>query len=169
MCCNKNFFKCSTCSFHCLRFGNNFIHHYACNANREGLDIEEVKSYCSSYTDSTLTYQEIERTIRSAYENNTSEFGKMQSVQFVQSCSKEDKSPIIPEEVYENLPPVLRESCEVFIGRERDVWKTQMPPSLPVLEGDLELQHTDPKTIRSYSPLDTNHPVNFENSWSYSS
>lgn len=103
---------------------NNFIHFFACNANREGLDIEEVKSYCSSYTDSTLTYQEIERTIRSAYENNTSEFGKMQSVQFLQSCSKEDKSPMIPEEVYENLPPVLKESCEVFAGRERDVYLT---------------------------------------------
>ena len=103
---------------------NNFIHFFACNANREGLDIEEVKSYCSSHTDSTFTDQEIERTIRSAYENNTSEFGKLQSVQFVQSCSKEDKSPMIPDEVYENLPPVLKESCEVFSGRERDVYLT---------------------------------------------
>ena len=64
--------------------------------------MEDVKSYCSSMTDVTLTYQEIERTIRSAYENNTSQFAEMQSVQFVQSCSKEDKSPMIPEEVYEN-------------------------------------------------------------------
>ena len=113
---------------------NNFIHFFACNANREGIDIEEVKSYCSSYTDSTLTYQEIERTIRSAYENNTFEFGELQSVQFVQSCSKEDKSPMIPDEVYENLPPVLRESCEVFSGRERDVYLTS---ALSVISGGL--------------------------------
>ena len=113
---------------------NNFIHFFACNANREGLDIEEVKSYCSSHTDSTLTYQEIERTIRSAYENNTFEFGKMQSVQFVQSCSKEDKSPMIPEEVYENLPPTLKESCEVFSGRERDVYLTS---ALSIISGGL--------------------------------
>ena len=113
---------------------NNFIYSFACNTNREGLDIEEVKSYCSSYTDSTLTYQEIERTIRSAYENNTSESGKLQSVQFVQSCSKEDKSPMIPEEVYKNLPPVLRESCEVFSGRERDVYLTS---ALCVISGGL--------------------------------
>ena len=113
---------------------NNFIHFFACNANREGIDIEEVKSYCSSYTDSTLTYSEIERTIKSAYENNTSEFGKLQSVQFVQSCSKEDKSPMIPEEVYEKLPPVLRESCEVFSGRERDVYLTS---ALSVISGGL--------------------------------
>ena len=103
---------------------NNFVHFFACNANREGLDIEEVKSYCSSMTDATLTYQEIEKTIRSAYENNTSQFAEMQSVQFVQSCSKKDKSPMIPEEVYDNLPPVLKESCEVFSGRERDVYLT---------------------------------------------
>ena len=113
---------------------NNFIHFFACNANREGLDIDEVKSYCSSHTDSTLTYQEIERTIRSAYENNTSQFAEMQSVQFVQSCSKEDKSPMIPEEVYKNLPGTLKESCEVFSGRERDVYLTS---ALCVISGGL--------------------------------
>ena len=31
---------------------------------------------------------------------------------------------MIPDEVYENLPPVLKESCEVFSGRERDVYLT---------------------------------------------
>ena len=66
---------------------NNFIFTFACNTNREGLNMEDVKSYCSSYTDSTLTYQEIERTIKSAYENNTSQFAELQSVQSVQSCS----------------------------------------------------------------------------------
>ncbi|MDC3276797.1 DUF3987 domain-containing protein [Flavobacteriaceae bacterium] len=113
---------------------NNFIHFFACNANREGLNMEDVKSYCSSMTDVTLTYQEIERTIRSAYENNTSQFGELQSVQFLQSCSKEDKSPMIPEEVYENLPPTLKESCEVFSGRERDVYLTS---ALSVISGGL--------------------------------
>ena len=113
---------------------NNFIFTFACNTNREGLNMEEVKSYCSSYTDSTLTYQEIEKTIRSAYENNTSQFAEMQSVQFVQSCSKEDKSPMIPEEVYENLPGTLKESCEVFSGRERDVYLTS---ALSVISGGL--------------------------------
>ena len=113
---------------------NNFIFTFACNTNREGLNMEDVKSYCSSYTDSTLTYSEIEKTIRSAYENNTSQFAEMQSVQFVQSCSKEDKSPMIPEEVYENLPGTLKESCEVFSGRERDVYLTS---ALSVISGGL--------------------------------
>ena len=113
---------------------NNFIFTFACNTNREGLNMEDVKSYCSSYTDSTLPYSEIEKTIRSAYENNTSQFAEMQSVQFVQSCSKEDKSPMIPEEVYENLPGTLKESCEVFSGRERDVYLTS---ALSVISGGL--------------------------------
>jgi hypothetical protein len=113
---------------------NNFIYSFACNTNREGLNIEEVKSYCSSMTDATLTYQEIEKTIRSAYENNTSQYSEMQSVQSVQSCSKEDKSPMIPDEVYENLPGTLKESCEVFSGRERDVYLTS---ALSVISGGL--------------------------------
>ena len=113
---------------------NNFIHFFACNANREGINMEDVKSYCSSMTDTTLSCNEIERTIKSAYENNTSQFGELQSVQFVQSCSKEDKSPMIPEEVYENLPGTLKESCEVFSGRERDVYLTS---ALSVISGGL--------------------------------
>ena len=113
---------------------NNFIHFFACNANREGLNMEEVKSYCSSLADSTLTHQEIERTIKSAYENNTSQFAELQSVQSVQSCSKEDKSPMIPDEVYEHLPGTPRESCEVFSGRERDVYLTS---ALCVISGGL--------------------------------
>ncbi|MDC1031222.1 DUF3987 domain-containing protein [Flavobacteriaceae bacterium] len=113
---------------------NNFIFSFACNTNREGLNIEDVKSYCSSLTDTTLTYQEIESTIKSAYENNTSQFAEMQRVQFVQSGSKEDKSPMIPDEVYENLPSTLKESCEVFNGRERDVYLTS---ALSVISGGL--------------------------------
>jgi len=113
---------------------NAFIHFFACNSNREGIDIEVVKSYCSNKTDATLTYQEIERTIRSAYENNTYEFGKMQSLQFVQSSSQEDKSPMIPDEVYDNLPGTLKESCEVFSGRERDVYLTS---ALSIISGGL--------------------------------
>ena len=113
---------------------NNFIFSFACNTNREGLNIEEVISYCSSMTNATLTYQEIESTIKSAYENNTSQFAEMQSVQSMQFGSKEDKSPMIPDEVYENLPGTLKESCYVFSGRERDVYLTS---ALSVISGGL--------------------------------
>ena len=103
---------------------NNFIHLFACNANRSGIDINEVKNYCFSLSDSTIKSEEIEKTIESAYNNNSHQFAEMQSVQFGQLGSLEVDSPFIPNEVYENLPPVLRESCEVFEGRERDVYLT---------------------------------------------
>ena len=41
---------------------------------------------------------------------------------------------MIPEEVYENLPGTLKESCEVFSGRERDVYLTS---ALSVVSGGL--------------------------------
>jgi hypothetical protein len=113
---------------------NNFIHLFACNANRSGIDINEVKNYCFSLSDSTIKSEEIEKTIESAYNNNSHQFAEMQSVQFGQLGSLEVDSPFIPNEVYENLPPVLRESCEVFEGRERDVYLTS---ALSIISGGL--------------------------------
>jgi hypothetical protein len=113
---------------------NNFIHLFACNANRSGIDINEVQKYCSTLSDSTISYEEIEKTIESAYDNNSHQFAEMQSVQFGQSGSKETDSPLIPDEVYENLPSVLKESCEVFKGRERDVYLTS---ALSIISGGL--------------------------------
>ncbi len=113
---------------------NNFIHLFACNANRSGIGINEVQKYCISLSDSTIKSEEIEKTIESAYNNNSHQFAEMQSVQFGQSGSKEVDSPFIPNEVYENLPPVLRESCEVFEGRERDVYLTS---ALSIISGGL--------------------------------
>jgi len=113
---------------------NNFIHLFACNANRSGIDINEVQKYCSTLSDSTITHEEIQKTIESAYNNNSHQFAEMQSVQFGQSGSKESYSPLIPDEVYENLPSVLKESCEVFKGRERDVYLTS---ALSIISGGL--------------------------------
>ena len=113
---------------------NNFIHLFACNANRSGIDINEVKKYCLSLSNSTIKSDEIEKTIESAYNNNPHQFAEMQSVQFGQLGSLEVDSPFIPNEVYENLPPVLRESCEVFEGRERDVYLTS---ALSIISGGL--------------------------------
>ena len=36
---------------------NNFIHLFACNANRSGIDINEVPKYCSTLSDSTITHE----------------------------------------------------------------------------------------------------------------
>ena len=113
---------------------NNFIYFFACNANRHGIQLDEVINYCSIRKDINLSNDELKSTINSAYKSNSYEFGKVQGVQFVQSCSLEDNSPMIPEIVYENLPGTLKESCEVFSGRERDVYLTS---ALSIISGGL--------------------------------
>ncbi len=56
---------------------NNYIHHFACNANRKGLDIDAVLDFVATNFD---IYHEdpkgTENTVKSAYKNNIVEFGK---------------------------------------------------------------------------------------------
>ena len=52
---------------------NNFIHLFACNANRFDFDINETNNYAYQYSDDTLPEDEIQKTIKSAYENNVNE------------------------------------------------------------------------------------------------
>ena len=54
---------------------NSFIHLYACNANRYDFEMNDVINYAYSYSDNTLTEEEIERTIKSVYRNNVNERG----------------------------------------------------------------------------------------------
>ena len=44
------------------------------------------------------------------------------------------KSPYIPNHIYDSLPPILKEACSVFEGRERDIFLTS---SLSVISGGL--------------------------------
>ena len=116
---------------------NVFIHSFACNANRQGYDMIEVSNYAYSYSDSSFTLEEIEKTIKSAYENNVSEKGSVAKPQFAiseQTIYDEDSSPYIPEHIYDALPPTLKEACNVFDGRERDVFLTS---ALSVISGGL--------------------------------
>ena len=43
-------------------------------------------------------------------------------------------SPYIPDQIYDVLPPTLKEACNVFKGRERDVFLTS---ALSVISGGL--------------------------------
>jgi hypothetical protein len=43
-------------------------------------------------------------------------------------------SPFIPDQIYDILPPTLKEACNVFKGRERDVFFTS---ALSVISGGL--------------------------------
>ena len=117
---------------------NNFIHLYGCNANRRGFEMSDVISYAYNYSDNTLTKEEIDRTIKSAYENNLNEKGSF--AKYAKSAKSslseiEKNSPLIPDEIYNNLPPILKEACFVFKGRERDVFFTS---ALSIISGGLD-------------------------------
>lgn len=55
---------------------NNFIHLFACNANRFGIDIIETIRYASNYSDNTFPLEEIEKIIKIIYNKNMFEAGK---------------------------------------------------------------------------------------------
>jgi hypothetical protein len=112
---------------------NNFVHLFACNANRFGIDINETIRLASNYSCSTFNSNEIERTIKSAYENNVSEYGSFaKSAKSAKTILIKKDNPFIPETVYTSLPQTLKEACNVFAGRERDVFLTS---ALSVLSG----------------------------------
>jgi hypothetical protein len=112
---------------------NNFIHLFACNANRFGVDILETIRFASNYTCSSFDINEIEKTTKSAYENNVSEYGTFaKSAKSAKTILKQEENPFIPETVYSSLPQTLKDACDVFTGRERDVFLTS---ALSVLSG----------------------------------
>ena len=121
---------------------NNFVYSFACNANRYGVAINDTYNYAYSYSDDSFPENEIESAIKSAYENNVNENGsarqtaisaKDEAVEVV-----EDSSPMIPEYIYEALPKTLRDACNVFDGRKRDVFLTS---ALSVISGGLHNVH----------------------------
>jgi hypothetical protein len=131
---------------------NNFIHLFASNGNRYGIDQADVLEYCITNFD--LSETEIKNTVESVYKNQIADFAKfanyakMQSVNSPINLKKVDKgyqeedetdilktTPIIPQSVYDNLPPILFESCKVFTApRERDTFLTG---ALAILSGCL--------------------------------
>ncbi|MBU0942117.1 MAG: DUF3987 domain-containing protein [Bacteroidetes bacterium] len=129
---------------------NNFIHLYASNANRFGINEADALEYCITNFD--LDEREIKNAVKSAYKNQIADFAKfakfanMQSNEVVftkeviakPSIEEEDylkQTPIIPQLVYDNLPPILYESCKAFKEpREKDVFLTG---ALAILSGCL--------------------------------
>ncbi|RTZ10945.1 DUF3987 domain-containing protein [Flavobacterium sp. GSP27] len=129
---------------------NNFIHLFASNANRFGIDESNVLDYCITNFD--LDEKEIKTTVNSAYKNQSSDFAKfadfakMQTKEIVIKETTSTKplveeedylksTPIILQSVYDNLPPILFESCKAFKeAREKDVFLTG---ALAILSGCL--------------------------------
>ncbi len=128
---------------------NNFIHLFASNANRFGIYQEDTLNFCLNNFD--LHTKEIESTVKSAYKHQLADFAKfakfanMQSSSSINELNAENSfddyedclkaTPIIPQSVYDNLPPILFESCQAFTQeRERDVYLTG---ALAILSGCL--------------------------------
>jgi hypothetical protein len=118
---------------------NNFIFLFSCNANKFGIYEDDTLNYCINNFD--LEEREIKATVNSTYKNQSADFAKFAKFANMQS-SKTDSiintdnnfddyedclkgTPIIPQSVYDNLPPILFESCQAFTQeRERDVFLT---------------------------------------------
>ncbi len=121
---------------------NNFVYSFACNANRYGVNINNTFNYAYSYSDDSFPENEIESAIKSAYENNVNENGSARQTAI--SAKDEvvevvmDSSPMIPEYIYEALPETLKDACNVFEGRKRDVFLTS---ALSVISGGLHNVH----------------------------
>ena len=117
---------------------NNFIHSYGCNANRNNFEMNDVINYAYSYSNNSFSKAEIKKTINSAYENNIYEKGKAaisaKPAIIVSDIQHKITSPYIPDQIYDVLPPTLKEACNVFKGRERDVFLTS---ALSVISGGL--------------------------------
>ena len=129
---------------------NNFIHLFASNGNRFGIEETDVLEYCVTNFD--LDEREIKNAVNSAYKNQSADFAKFAKFANLQTkeviVKSSDKiniipeeedylktTPIIPQSVYDNLPPILFESCKVFKGaREKDVFLTG---ALAILSGCL--------------------------------
>lgn len=127
---------------------NNFIHLFACNANRFGITEADTLDFCTTNFD--LDEKEIKASVQSAYKNQSADFAKfadfanrkpLQQSTIKPKESKEPvddenyllNTPIIPQSVYDNLPPILKQGAEAFQeARERDTFLTG---ALAILSG----------------------------------
>ncbi len=111
---------------------NVFTYTYACNTNKLGINENESIDYIAKFSESDFTYDEIERTVKSAYKRNSTEFATLQYCKTATLETERVQSPFISDEIYENLPWILKEACSHFEEREKDVF---LIAALTVLSG----------------------------------
>ena len=111
---------------------NVFTYTYGCNSNKYGINENEAIEYITKFSEPDFTYNEIERTVKNAYKRNSSEFATLQYCNTATFESESLQSPFISDEVYEDLPQILKEACNHFEERERDVF---LISSITVLSG----------------------------------
>lgn len=113
---------------------NNFIFQLANNLNRAGIDESTANSLTlSKYNDSDMAV-EIPKAIKNAYSHkeefgifSKNYFGTVSSVSSVTTVNSKSGigTPVIPKEVYDNLPQLLKKGTDAFeLGREKDVFLT---------------------------------------------
>ncbi len=109
---------------------NNFVYQLSCNCNRLGIPLDVALQLIRQqfgYDDG-----EVRATIKSAYQNHTAEFASFANFAGSQNYEPEVdlaaqlmSTPLIPEEVFTNLPNLLKDGCKAFPdARERDVFLT---------------------------------------------
>jgi hypothetical protein len=122
---------------------NNFVYLFASNCNREGISEDATLNFAKQ--EFNLPINELKSSIRSAYHHHGNEHGKSQTKrqakQYQQLDAQESfyesmtQTPCIPKKVYQQLPKILKECCEVFdTAREKDVFLTG---ALGILSGSL--------------------------------
>jgi hypothetical protein len=99
------------------------------NCNRAGLSELDTLQYCLEHFD--LPEREIRSAVKSAYTHHNTEFAKFANVANLQNTDGENdieedflkNTPVIPDEVYDTLPDILREGALAFTdNRKRDVF-----------------------------------------------
>ena len=111
---------------------NVFTYTYGCNSNKYGINENEAIEYISKFSEPDFTYNEIEKTVKNAYTRNSSEFATLQHCNTATFETDSVQSPFISDEIYDNLPSILKEACSHFEARERDVFFIS---SITVLSG----------------------------------
>lgn len=125
---------------------NNFAFQYSCNASRSGISFEETLTYLRNKID--IDEKELTATVNSAYKKTISEFNKFgrgslnstssllhyqtstEGQKIINYDFKSSESPSIKEEWYDLLPSAIKEACEQFEGREKDIFITGLLTTL---------------------------------------
>lgn len=112
---------------------NNYLYQLACNCNRRGIPHPETENLITSnfYHENQT---EIRKSIESAYQNNTAEFGKFAILagsqkKEITNDQTEDylkTTPTIPIEAINLMPPLFQDGARAFDNdpRKRDVFLT---------------------------------------------
>jgi len=113
---------------------NNFIYLFASNCNRNGVPKKELLSFARKQFDMNVT--EIEQTVNSAYKQRQVVEPKLpanpkvspQKDRYIQSEMIDEmmsNTPCLSDSIFDQLPHLLKESCELFTSRrDRDVYLT---------------------------------------------